>query len=184
MKKSMKVVISAFLGALSFISASANANLVTNGGFETGNFSGWALGGNTGFISLQGSAAHSGNFGFHAGPVGSDGTLSQTLTTAAGATYELDFWLRNDNGPVNDFTATIDGNQALALTNSSSFSYTHVVYDFVASSNSTVLQFAFRQDPSFWDLDDVAVNAVPEPATLGIFGLSLLGLGAVRRRKQ
>jgi hypothetical protein len=33
-------------------------------------------------------------------------------------------------------------------------------------------------------LDDVSLIAVPEPSTLGLIGLGLVGLGAMRRRRR
>lgn len=43
---------------------------ITNGGFETGDFTGWTLGGNTGYTGVTGSYAHSGNFGAYFGAGG------------------------------------------------------------------------------------------------------------------
>jgi hypothetical protein len=67
-------------------------NLVANPGFETGDFTGWTQGGNTGatFVTagpFDGFLPHSGNFFAALGPVGSDGTLSQDLATTPGHSY-------------------------------------------------------------------------------------------------
>jgi hypothetical protein len=43
------------------------------------------------------------------------------------------------------------------LSNASSFSYQQYVYSYTAISTTTILSFAFRQDPSFWAMDDVYV---------------------------
>src|SRR5436190_16371503 len=84
----------AFFGFL----ASANANLVVNGGFETGDFSGWTLTGNTVFSGVEcpGSAlVFEGNCDAFFGPTGSTGGITQTLTgLTVGALYTESFAFR------------------------------------------------------------------------------------------
>lgn len=65
-----------------------------------------------------------------------------------------------------------------------SFPYTLYTFNVVATSSSSLLQFGFYNPPSSeWDLDDVSVNEVPEPGTLGLVVLGALGLvGAFRKR--
>ncbi len=46
----------------------------------------------------------------------------------------------------------------LYLSNVASFPYTFYQYLYVATSTNTTMMFAFRQDPSFWCLDDVSVD--------------------------
>src|SRR5437588_6466275 len=83
------------------------ANLVTNPGFEMGNFSGWIQSGNTEANAVgTGVYAHTGTFGAQLGPVGSDWFLVQILPTTIGTTYDISFWLRNDGGTPNDFSAS------------------------------------------------------------------------------
>jgi hypothetical protein len=50
---SMKALLGAALMSAILISSGAHADLVTNGGFETGDFTGWTQGGNTGFTSVD-----------------------------------------------------------------------------------------------------------------------------------
>ena len=75
--------------------------LITNGSFETHDFGGWTLGGNSGSSSFGAQIfidanAENGTYAAGLGSMGSDGTLSQTIATTAGQTYTLSFWLQNE----------------------------------------------------------------------------------------
>jgi len=176
------------IAAIGLSAPAQAAELVTNGGFETGNFAGWTQGGNLGFQSVTGGAAHSGSFGAHLGPVGSPGTLSQLLNTVAGQTYTISFWLANEGNPPDSFTASFDGNPLLfSLSDSAPFGYQQ--FSFIATGTApTLLQFTFQQNPSFWDLDDISVQgpagSVPEPATWAMMLLGFAGIGAAMRRRR
>jgi hypothetical protein len=158
-------------------------NLVANCGFETGDFTGWVVTGNTGFTGVTGSYANSGNYGGYFGAIGSDTLLTQTLPTLAG-TVDLSFYLENNGGTPNDFTVLWNGvDVGPNLLNVGSFGYTQYTFVLAGAGNDT-LQFQVRQDPSYFGLDDVVATEGPEPGTIGMLfgGLGLLVAGRLRRR--
>ena len=76
--------------------------------------------------------------------------------------------------------------QLFTATNSSVFGFTTFSTTAVATGATTDLSFTFRQDPSFFRLDNISVNAaVPEPGT---WAMMLIGFGAMgvsmRRRRR
>ena len=168
-------------------------NLVSNGSFESGSFSGWTTGGNfedTEVVSgafYDYSGAQQGNFYAVLGPVGSDGTLSQTLATSPGTTYTFSFWLASVGDSPSDFSASWDGNQVLSLTNPNTganwslFSFTET------GTGSDTISFSFRDDPAYIGLDNISVVAqtgtTPEPSSLLLMGSGVIGLAGVIRRK-
>ena len=146
------------------VTVNAPPNLVTNGSFETGNFSGWTLGGNFGVgscgpqTSVDGNA-EVGQFAANIGAVGSDATLSQAIQTTAGQHYTLTFWLANASGGPNDFSVKWNGTTLLSLVNAPAQGYTQYTFDVVGTAGTSQLLISGRQDPSHWNLDAISVTA-------------------------
>ena len=191
MKMNMKK--HAFYGILAVVSLlglgitqSAKANLVVNGGFETGDFTGWTQGGNGGFTGVSGTqngtAPHAGNFQAFLGPVGSDGSLTQNLATTGAGTYVIDFWLYNFGGTPSDFSVIWGGTTIFSLTNPGSFPYTEYTFNVTTSTNITALEFDFRNDPAWYHLDSISVNAPDSGSTVVLLGAAMIVVGLVHRR--
>jgi hypothetical protein len=160
-------------------------NIVQNGGFETGDFSDWALQGNpadnhtTGSLSQPPHAelVHSGLWGALLGQVGGLAYLSQTLPTSPGQLYELSFWLDSPYFSVsdtpNEFLVewNLDTNSTTVLfqqADMAPFDWTNMQFLVRAAGTSTVLQFGAQNDPEAFGLDDVSVVAISAPVFQGV----------------
>jgi hypothetical protein len=161
----------------------AQAELVTNGGFETGDFTGWTQFGNPSNTGVANFAVHTGSFGaFFAPPT--PGGIFQTLPTVAGQTYDVTFFFQDTGFPPNTFEFNWDGGPAEWTNLNILPGFTTLHFQLPASSNATDLRFTFSGPvDGFWFLDDVSVTAAaPGPASLALLGLGLLALAATRRR--
>jgi hypothetical protein len=178
------------LAAVAIVCA-AHANLIANGGFETGDFTDWSLSGNTGFTGVSGNFEginpYDGNYQGYFGAVGSLGFLDQTIATTAGQTYTLSFWLANEGGTPSEWSVSAGGNTLADVPNPGGFGYTEFFDSFTATGSTTDIGFGFRQDPAYFLLDDVSVvpgGSVPDATTsVALLGLGLGGLFLVRRRQ-
>jgi hypothetical protein len=138
----------------------AGQQLVQNGGFETGDFTGWSASGNTGneTISTKSDYAHSGSYGAQLGPVGALGYLTQSLSTTPGQAYVLSLWLDSPDGTTpNEFSVSWNGMNIFDKVNLGRTGWTNLIFKVTASSSSTLLSIGLRNDPSYFGLDDVSV---------------------------
>ena len=183
-----------------FSAGASQANIVTNPGFETGDFTGWTLSGDTSFTAVDVFFPHSGSFSAFLSTFGSTGSISQTLPTTARASYEIEFWLNSEFTP-NFLSVSFDGIVLDSLTDVTTFidggcspsspiaggCYIPFSYTALASSAMTDLVFTFQHDPWGWDLDDISVEAttaVSASGSLLLLAGGLLALLALRRRHR
>jgi hypothetical protein len=175
--------------------ALADSNLVANPGFESGDFTSWTQGGNTGATGVttagfDGFDPHSGTFFAFLGPVGSDGTLSQNLATTAGQSYTFSWFLGSDGALPNDFSATWNGTTIFSETSipSTRPDYTPFTFTEVATGPTTTIMFSFRNDPAYLALDDISVTtasgAVPEPSSLVLAAIGILTFAGYAGRRR
>lgn len=190
MKRQMTVLLA--VGLLCVTAGQARANIIVNGGFETGDFTGWTtIPAPSGSLYGVDGNPHTGNNAAYFGAVVEDSfdQIQQTIATTPGATYIVDYWLSNDNNSTPcDFIASWNGTVLSSNEDAPGFPYTHFSF-LVTGTGSDTLNFSSYNVPAFFFLDDVAVNlvasAVPEPASLTLAGLGILGLvGYGWRRRQ
>jgi hypothetical protein len=153
----------------------ASGNLLNNGGFETGGTttppnppSGWTYFQQVGvtFLGFQttattGLSPHGGSqFWYDGATEGYDG-IDQTFATTASDTYQISFWLNQTD-----------------ITGHSSGVYQQLSNNGLSGTNGNGI------DMVVYAGNGLPPTGVPEPATMLLLGLGLVGLAGVKRFKK
>jgi len=110
-------------------------------------------------------------------------TISQTLTTVVGQSYDISYWIFGDHP--NLLQVTFGGSTLFSGTAPASSTYVQYSFVSTATSTSTVLAFSGQRTVAGVELlDDVSVTAAPEPATWLLAFAALSGLAAMRRHRD
>ena len=181
MKAGKVLAIGLFLTGIA--GAAAHANLVTNGNFATGDFTGWNPPG-SGILINSTFPAPGDSFD---AAFSDDGALSQSIPTSPGTSYTLAFSLLDESGFFADTFTVGFGTFSATITGDTAATYTAESFSVPAAditSSSTLLSFQGSNLLSDWNLDDVSVtaNAIPEPSTDALFaGAAILVVSLIAR---
>ena len=199
---------------VALVGLESQASLIVNGSFEDGtnapvvgfrtlnavntDLTGWTV--TSGSIDWIGDywQAADGDRSIDLGGNG-DGTIASTsFATIVGQQYELSFAMAGnpDNGPIVktlevDVASLVDQTFTFDTTDTSrsDMGWVTKTLVFTATSTTTTLSFENKTDTA-WGvaLDDVEVNAIPEPATLAVWtafaGIGAIAAGRRKRRKS
>jgi hypothetical protein len=193
MHKHVAILAGFLMVAVCIGQASADINLITNGGFETGDFTGWTPAENSFpmYTVTTPAFVHSGSYAAQiAGYSYDPDTLSQVVADTPGQSYELSFWRYISNGnPTVSLNVTWNGTSVFSELNPGASQYNQYQQfsATVVGTGSDTLEFICANDPSETYLDDVSLTSttVPEPTTLIVWSvLGGLGLAVARWRKR
>ena len=140
------------------------AVLVSNGGFETGDFSGWTPSGNSGkdTITTSTTGRRGGTYGVQFGAAGALGYISQNIPTWPGQPYLVSCWLNSPDGQTpSEFKATWSGQTLVDESNLGASGWTNLHFVAMNTSTSNTLQLGLRDDPSLLGLDEISVASIP-----------------------
>jgi hypothetical protein len=185
--------------ALLLAAGSSHANLIANGSFESVSqkpgtaatysvLSGWSVS-RTG-VEIRDALAGTAYDGLNFAELDTyqNSWIQQSIKTITGQAYELSFYYSprtRISSASNIINVLLNGAQIGSYTGYTGAVSAWVKYtiDFVATATTTTVRFAAggSSDSYGGSLDKIAVDAVPEPATVWLYGFGVCLLVAWRR---
>lgn len=165
-----KVLNFAFILCCSLTFEAKAQNLLSDGGFESGGVSTpWQIVNPDANTRIEQNSsinglARSGTYGAFFGTIGTEGSMTQSITTTAEQRYVLSFWIRraslNWAGNINYLNVLAGGNTIASFTNlQANNGYINYQYTVRATSANTSISFVGRDDPDGYGIDDVSFIA-------------------------
>jgi chitinase len=138
------------------------ANILTNGGFETGNLSGWSCSGGTGSVTT--SPVHSGTQALAGAASGSDNAqCTQTVSVQPSTAYTLSAWVRG-----NYVYLGVTGGASTWTPSASAYTQLTVAFTTVAGQTSAQIYLHGWYAQGTYYADDVSLDGpggTPSPTT-------------------
>lgn len=171
-------------------------NLLTNGSFATGDLSGWILGPQNGpggsfaaLTNINGVAADSPD-GFFAGTNCKTAlacVLRQAVSTTPGQLYDLTFSFNPGPGVTKrgGYLKILWGGAVVERLRLGALGWTdYEITGLRATKKKTTLLIVAAQNFGYDGIDNIALTAVPLPASLPMYGAALTGLVAWARHAR
>ncbi len=170
-----------------FTVSAATTNLVVNGDFETGNYTGWTKNGMTPTVSAE--AAHNGGYGVHLYGTNAWASFNQYIDLEPATTYHISFWYKsasdaamsvgvelktkNDSGSYNNKTVFLtSGGQSLSASKSTT-TWTQVQSVFTTKDSGDMSHML-----TFYRGNGTADTTTPSSVYLDDIVLTKLGSGS------
>jgi hypothetical protein len=180
------------------------ANIINNGGFEVPDIGQWYVAVNSGQTTIQnwtvtgtsvdivnnvgpgGDWAHSGSQAIDLAGTPGPGGIEQPIWTNLNEDYTFSFWA-SSNGGAKASSLLVGWNGSTIATVSTPAQGTWQQFTYTVQgtgSLTTVSLMTPIADNAGPLVDDVNVTSTPEPATLGLFGSAMVGLGLLMRKRS
>ncbi len=176
-----------FVGLATVFATAAFGQLVVNGDFETGDFTGWTIDAQSAYMSVTTLYAHSPTHSEQTGALTADGdAMHQIITDTSGQSYTLSFWAFQTGGGAGSSDVHFEWNgtdtfNGQVNTGSSNAAFTQYTANVVGTGSDRLDVLAWNS-PAFNYIDDISLTAAPEPASMAALGIGLLAF--LRRRRK